>query len=406
MHRKATLLWLIAVLLVCSGCTHSGDDSRNDSNQNNDNAFCGNALVEAGEECDQGSANSDSLSNACRTDCRLPWCGDGVKDDGETCDEGAANGSNRCSTTCAFSGPEHWTEVQPPNSPPCRSWAAMVFDSLRDRIVLFGGYDGQSFGDTWAFDGQEWSLATIPNSPSPRHDHKMVYDAARGVAVLFGAGYSSDHNGGTWELSGDTWTQVTESGPLGRAHHGMAYDASRSVVVLFGGIHQVGDSTILGDTWEFDGTQWIEVATSNAPEPRHSHAMAYDASSGRVVLTGGALDQEHIDTWEYDGVDWVEASPDTPPPGRHDHAMTYHAGLQRLILFGGRPTAAEHYPALADTWEYMAGQWEETTPAISPLPRRGAAAAYDVNHDWLVLFGGQDASVPPALFCDTWLYLE
>ena len=41
---------------------------------------CGNGKVEYGEECDNGEANSDTESGACRTDCKLPKCNDGVID--------------------------------------------------------------------------------------------------------------------------------------------------------------------------------------------------------------------------------------------------------------------------------------------------------------------------------------
>src|SRR6185295_16415987 len=40
---------------------------------------CGNAFVDAGEECDEGSANG-SGPNRCREDCRAPRCGDGTLD--------------------------------------------------------------------------------------------------------------------------------------------------------------------------------------------------------------------------------------------------------------------------------------------------------------------------------------
>jgi hypothetical protein len=53
---------------------------------------CGNGQAEEGEECDAGeSGNSDTLPNACRTDCTNPVCGDGVVDSefGEICDGGA-----------------------------------------------------------------------------------------------------------------------------------------------------------------------------------------------------------------------------------------------------------------------------------------------------------------------------
>jgi cysteine-rich repeat protein len=53
---------------------------------------CGNGVVQAGEDCDDGTANSNVLANACRTDCDLPSCGDGVVDAGETCDPPGLDG--------------------------------------------------------------------------------------------------------------------------------------------------------------------------------------------------------------------------------------------------------------------------------------------------------------------------
>ncbi len=64
---------------------------------------CGDGLIDPGEECDDAAANSDTATNACRTNCRFAYCGDGVLDDGETCDDGAANSdtaANACRTTC------------------------------------------------------------------------------------------------------------------------------------------------------------------------------------------------------------------------------------------------------------------------------------------------------------------
>lgn len=66
-------------------------------------AVCGNDIVETGEECDDGAANSDILPDACRTDCKLAYCGDGVVDATEVCDGGANNSDvnpDACRTTC------------------------------------------------------------------------------------------------------------------------------------------------------------------------------------------------------------------------------------------------------------------------------------------------------------------
>jgi cysteine-rich repeat protein len=51
---------------------------------------CGDGVMDPGEACDDGDANSDTEPDACRTDCTAARCGDGVGDTGETCDTGDA----------------------------------------------------------------------------------------------------------------------------------------------------------------------------------------------------------------------------------------------------------------------------------------------------------------------------
>ena len=63
-------------------------------------AECGNGIVEAGEACDDGFANSDTIPNACRTDCSEARCGDGVVDQGEACDPAAEEPALGCSDEC------------------------------------------------------------------------------------------------------------------------------------------------------------------------------------------------------------------------------------------------------------------------------------------------------------------
>lgn len=61
---------------------------------------CGNGVIEGFEECDDGSANSDSTPDACREDCRAPWCGDEVVDSGEECDDGNGLSGDGCPALC------------------------------------------------------------------------------------------------------------------------------------------------------------------------------------------------------------------------------------------------------------------------------------------------------------------
>jgi len=63
-------------------------------------AACGNGVVEADEQCDDGAENSDVTVDACRTSCRLAGCGDSVTDSSEACDDGNAWGGDGCTPTC------------------------------------------------------------------------------------------------------------------------------------------------------------------------------------------------------------------------------------------------------------------------------------------------------------------
>ncbi|MDY0002444.1 MAG: SUMF1/EgtB/PvdO family nonheme iron enzyme [Polyangia bacterium] len=105
------LLTLPVVVWLLLGGSSCGDDDgagNNGSNLNNNNqtqAQCGNGVKEGAEECDNGSANSDSLPDACRSDCQLAHCGDGVVDSLEACDVGELNSDTEpdtCRVTCTL----------------------------------------------------------------------------------------------------------------------------------------------------------------------------------------------------------------------------------------------------------------------------------------------------------------
>ena len=75
------------------------------------------------------------------------------------------------------------------------SGAAMAYDPVRGRTVLFGGTNNSSGSGivqnkTLEWDGFRWldltpSDPTSSNTPSARSGHAMVYDAARGKVMLF-----------------------------------------------------------------------------------------------------------------------------------------------------------------------------------------------------------------------------
>ena len=63
-------------------------------------SVCGDGDITGLEVCDDGTANSDSEADACRSDCQPAFCGDDVLDDGEECDDGNEIDDDDCSNSC------------------------------------------------------------------------------------------------------------------------------------------------------------------------------------------------------------------------------------------------------------------------------------------------------------------
>ena len=76
----------------------------------------------------------------------------------------------------------------------------------------------------------------------------------------------------------------------------MAYHSAYDVTVLFGGWADLGSDN---DTWEWDGTNWIQQFPTDIPAVRYKHAMTYDSARNVVVLFGGFTAPPRDQTWEY-----------------------------------------------------------------------------------------------------------
>lgn len=188
--------------------------------------------------------------------------------------------------------------------PPARAEASIAYDSDRQRIVLWGGYhtvNGEimRLGDTWEWDGHRWEQKSL-NGPFPRHGAAMVYDTHRKRVVLFGGNGAS---GETWEWDGLNWERIVSAQTEGRFNSAMAYDERRRAIIRFGGWN--GRERV-GDTWSYDGTQWMRFA-NDGPAARNHTSMAYDNERETIVLLGGH-DGARVfgDTWEWNGSTWSQ----------------------------------------------------------------------------------------------------
>ncbi len=297
-----------------------------------------------------------------------------------------------------------WTQVAN-NGPSPRYGHAMVYDSLRDEIVLFGGsfqFD-PLHNDTWVWrEGQGWAEVNLGGSrPTGRRRHSMAYDSRRGVVVLFGGLYTNFPTfalGDTWEWNGSAWTQRHVAGPTPRMDAAMTFDEDRGVVVLFGGMRE-STREQFGDTWEWDGIEWRQVATTG-PSPRFldTNSLVFDAARGVSVLFGGQTLTNVLygDTWHWNGHTWSQVSNSGPTP-RQDGVMAYDSIRRRIVLFGGDGAETGF---LGDTWFGDGYTW--TPSAIQgPSPRSGHAITFDSRRGRCVLFGGSPA--PFSALNDTWV---
>ena len=287
------------------------------------------------------------------------------------------------------------------SAPPPRSLSAAAWDSVRRKLVLFGGRTltpAARLGDTWEWNGTSWTEIAV-TGPAARANHAMVYDAARQVVVLFG-GSDSAAFGDTWNWNGTTWTLVSSTGPSARTRHRMAYDAQRQRVVLFGGV-SFATGTLVGDTWEWDGANWTQRTFGSGPNARNYHAMAYDPVRQRVLLNGGNDGSSNAgltDTWTYDGVSWTLQG--ALSAGFFGKGASFDERRQRVVEFGGYsgPTATTVFTN--ELWEWDGSTWAQQT-AAGPSARRWPAMAWDGVNQKTLLFGGDDGN---GVIGDTWLW--
>jgi len=226
----------------------------------------------------------------------------------------------------------------------------------------------------------------------------MVYDADRNEVVLFGGIENTSQVleqvlGDTWVWDGVNWIQKSPpNSPSPRFDHVMAYDAARHEVVLFGGL--LANGALNGETWVWNGTTWTEVFPATSPPPRDLAAMAYDSVRNETVLfggrglSGGGVVSPLDETWLWDGVNWMQAFPAMHPSARLEHAMTFDTLHTEVLLFGGR--LAPFPSDFDDTWAWDGVDWTERFPATSPPPTGGHALSYSAIRDEVISFGGLD----------------
>jgi len=225
-----------------------------------------------------------------------------------------------------------WQEVTPAISPPPRSDPGMVYDETHHVTILFSGYglDEQRdiYDDTWAFDSETNTRTEMHPEPSPpiMYGQTMIYDSLNQQVLLWG-GHEAVYRGGEtishrygneiwrYDYLEDAWDMLAYSNrPTARYWHGAVFDPLHSRLLIFGGHIASGHTD---DAWyaSLPGDRWQEVTSDEKPSARENPAMCYDTTNNVIILFGG-LEEDFDDlgdTWalvaDGSGEKWIKLDP-------------------------------------------------------------------------------------------------
>jgi hypothetical protein len=330
-----------------------------------------------------------------------------------------------CEMTCAGTGLVSnmtWTKITPLGTPPSPRYGhTAIYDPVRDRMVVFGGGTGGahpvSLADlnTLSLAGTPtWDELTPTGPPTARITHSAIYDPVRDRMVVFGGFGASGRLNDTWALSlsgSPAWTKLIPNGtpPSARNLHTAIYDPVGDRMIVFGGI---GDAGRLNDVWALSlgaSPTWTPIAPGGTlPKARYGHTAVYEPTSQSMIVFGGndanSSERNDLPTLSLTGTPaWTSLTPaGALPGGRDQHASALDTAHDRMLMFGGYDHAAR--VVLGDLWYLsLAGTplWTRVTPqAPTPAARSGHSAIYDPVRGRVVIFGGFDGNI--SYFSDVW----
>jgi hypothetical protein len=268
----------------------------------------------------------------------------------------AASGTRSASPSAVAQSPSSSCSV-----PPAQAFGALLYDSSRKQVVLFGGFGDQIYGDTWLWSGTCWRQVTPSSAPPPRFLPAYAFDPLTGVSVIYGGrqGPANSSLYDTWTWDGRAWNQVVAPGSPQVISPVAAFDPPTGKVLLFG----MAPDYKSVQTWMWDGG-WHQLQPATSPTARSSTAMAYDVNSGHIILFGGRTgpgDSRYLgDTWSWDGTNWTQLKPVVSPSARQTASMV--SASNGAFLYGGLQPGVEN----TDSWIWEGTTWRQIGTAHAP----------------------------------------
>ena len=270
------------------------------------------------------------------------------------------NYDNRLTDMWAWDGTT-WSELTSPVTPPARECSAMAYDPARKSIILYGGQAPPTglvtfIDDTWEWtDAKKWTQLKPTTTPGGIAMHGMVTDTIRNKILLFG-GLCTSYEPGSytaiwnniWEWDGSalSWTKrtpiVSFQVPTSVTRPMITYDEGRQKMFFFESLDLWVDKTAY---WEWDP---ISAGWTKRDSPQNdsleTEVVAYDSVRRRHVLLMQDWPNSNYQTWEADTVapTWYARTLSPMPQRKEDGAMVFDSKRNVTVLFGSGP----------ETWEY------------------------------------------------------
>lgn len=282
-----------------------------------------------------------------------------------------------------------------PGSPPIRASSSAVYDQANNRLIVFGGATYPDINspptgylnDVWVLtnaNGQggtpAWTqLSPPPTLPAARIGQSAAYDSLNNRLVIYGGSDASNTYFDVWVLSNanglggaPAWQKLSPSGgpPVGGHASSAVYDATNNIMTVFGGYYKTPAAplgfVLYNYVWTLShanglgGTpHWTNIAANGAvgsPGKRAGHSAIYDAANNRMTIYGGGSFHssefpEFSDVWVLANANglggtpaWTQLHPTgIQPSRREDHSAVYDAVNNRMVVYGGDSAEALFY---------------------------------------------------------------
>lgn len=191
-----------------------------------------------------------------------------------------------------------WTNLTPAvGGPLARRSHTAIYDSARQRMVVFGGMtaSGQR-NDVWALNltgTPAWTQIVPSGTCATRYEHVAIYDTPRDRMVVFG-GAPLEGTAVALSFASNQWTQLSSGGPIAMDGCAAIYDPVGQRMILYGGTAYcscicpsstyVTSNEALALSMTVPNPSWTSLGFG---PPLDEPAAVYDPQCQRMVIVGG-----------------------------------------------------------------------------------------------------------------------